>query len=107
MSLNKLIKEAISELHNVTWPTKNHAIKISKITIWFTLSVALVLWLFDFMLSETYTFIAKLNPRNNVPIQRELPPELDGSWNVTLSWVTISTWNDLLKNVKVEIEDNK
>ncbi len=105
--MNKFIKEAISELHNVTWPTKNHAIRISKITIWFTLSVAIVLWVFDYMLSEAYTFIAQLNPKNNVPIVRE--HTTDGSWNILLSWATISTWSniDILKDVKVEIEDNK
>ena len=93
--MNKFFKEIVSELHNVTWPTRQHAIRISKITIWFTLASAFLLWLLDMFFSQAYKFIAQLNPRNNVPIERNIQTNSD-SWAVVLSWakVTIS-WSNL------------
>jgi preprotein translocase SecE subunit len=36
----KFFKDAISEIHNVTWPTQKHYMHISMVAIVFTLSTA-------------------------------------------------------------------
>ena len=94
--MNKLFKEVHSELKNVTWPTKKHAIRISKITIWFTLVCAVMLWVTDFLLSEWYDFLSALNPDNAFP---EVYP--NSTWTWAGSWasfeiesITTSTWAD-------------
>ena len=44
----KFFKDAISEIHNVTWPTKKHYMHISMVAIAFTLSTAVFIWFVDF-----------------------------------------------------------
>ena len=44
----KFFKDAVSEIHNVTWPTKKHYMHISMIVIVFTLSTAVFIWFIDY-----------------------------------------------------------
>ena len=92
--MNKFIKEVVSELHNVTWPTKQHAIRISKITIWFTLSCAVLIWTLDYVLSRGSDFLLALNPKNLIPIETQDP--LSDSWSLSMSWIeAILSWSSL------------
>lgn len=89
--MNKFVKDALSELHNVTWPTKQYAIRISKITIWFVLISAVVLWFVDWVLGSWFLFISRLNPKNNIVIVPGTWSKLPSSWWM-VDWV--GTWFD-------------
>lgn len=51
ISLQNYIQGSIQELHNVTWPTKKQAVRISVITIVFMLVAALLFGAIDELLS--------------------------------------------------------
>lgn len=51
-------KEAVSEIHNITWPTKKHAINISRIAIIFTLVSAVFIWFSDYVFKEWYSLVS-------------------------------------------------
>lgn len=96
--MKKFFREAVSELHNVTWPTKKHAINIARITLGFTLVSAVFMWVMDYIFSESYSFISKLNPKNNVIIQT--PTD---TWaKVTLDWKSVtvdsSSWKVIIND---------
>lgn len=51
------INEAIEELHQVRWPTRQQAIRLSVIVIAFSFICAVIFGLLDFGLSELVTFL--------------------------------------------------
>jgi len=51
-AVKKYIEEAIHELRQVQWPTKNYAIRISTIAGIFVFSSAVAIALIDFVLSK-------------------------------------------------------
>ena len=44
----KFFKDAISEIHNVTWPSKKHTKHISTVAIIFTFASAVFIWFIDY-----------------------------------------------------------
>ena len=96
--MNKFIKEVNSELKNVTWPTKKHAIRISKITVWFTLACAVMLWAADYILSEGYDFVSKLNPKN-IPQAYDMSQTWAHTWTWAIDFeiesISTSTWEEV------------
>jgi len=55
----KFFKDAISEIHNVTWPTKKHTKHISTVAIIFTISCAIFIWFIDFWFDKAVKSTAK------------------------------------------------
>ncbi|MBU1151977.1 preprotein translocase subunit SecE [Patescibacteria group bacterium] len=53
-------REAYQELHKVTWPTKNQAVRLTGLVIVFCVIVALLLGALDFGLNEAYTYLLTL-----------------------------------------------
>ena len=51
------IRGAVQELHHVRWPTRKQAIRLSGITIIFTLSSAAVYGIIDFFLGRTIAIL--------------------------------------------------
>lgn len=60
MSLGKYFREAITELHHVTWPTRAQAIRISAIVLGVTFFFALVFGLFDSLMAWAYAELLRL-----------------------------------------------
>ena len=52
--LKKYIQDSIKELHNVTWPTKKQAIRITTIVFIFMMASALFLGVVDYLLATGY-----------------------------------------------------
>lgn len=48
----KFFTDAISEIYNVTWPSKKHYMHISVVAIVFTLSSAVFIWIIDYSLNK-------------------------------------------------------
>ncbi|QQS59390.1 preprotein translocase subunit SecE [Candidatus Peregrinibacteria bacterium] len=51
-SVKKYLQEAIHELRQVQWPTKNHAMRISIVAAIFVGSSAIIIGLVDLVLSK-------------------------------------------------------
>jgi len=104
--MKKFIKEALSELYNVSWPTKKHAINISKVTIIFTIICAIFIWTSDYILAEAYKVWSSMNPENAVQIQQSTEEPLRQSTQepleIKLDWT--NTW--ALKIVPTETGTN-
>ena len=81
----KSIKSALSEIHNVSWPTKKHAINISKVTIIFTLFAALSIWVIDYGFTKSYTFLSSLKTQTT----SQITPDLNSN-NIDVK----ATWED-------------
>ncbi|MBN2087799.1 preprotein translocase subunit SecE [Candidatus Peregrinibacteria bacterium] len=52
--IRKYIRESIQELHNVTWPTKKQAIRITTIVFIFMIVAAAILGFVDQLLAVGY-----------------------------------------------------
>ena len=55
--MKKFIKDALYELSQVTWLTKDQAIRYSIITVLFVFISSVLLWAIDFLLTEGYQLI--------------------------------------------------
>ena len=60
MNIGTYIQEAIAELHQVRWPTRQQAIRLSIITIGFTAGVAIAFGAIDYTLAQIVTFLLSL-----------------------------------------------
>ncbi len=60
MNLATYFQEAIAELHQVRWPTRQQAIRLSAITIGFTAAVAIAFGAIDAALAQVVTFLLSL-----------------------------------------------
>ena len=60
MSITTYIQEAVAELHQVRWPTRQQAVRLSLITIGFTAAVAVAFGALDYALAEVVTFLLSL-----------------------------------------------
>ena len=60
MNLPKYFRDAVNELHRVSWPTRQQAIKISIIVLAVTFAFAFVFGFFDTFLSWGYKMLLKL-----------------------------------------------
>ncbi len=58
--IKQYIKNSIQEFNNVTWPTKNQAIRISTIVFIFMIISAIVLGAVDYLLSTGYKILLTL-----------------------------------------------
>ena len=109
--MKKVISEALSEIHNVTWPTKKHAIKISKITIGFTLASAVFMWVSDWLLSSAYKWLKSLNPKLE-EVANENIPFPTGSW-ADLDWDSLVlsgsslTKDDITRNLMEKLAEDE
>jgi preprotein translocase SecE subunit len=56
-------KDSFEELKKVTWPTNNHALKVTVLTVIFTAISTLVLTAFDFSFSKGYDALIELSPK--------------------------------------------
>ncbi len=54
MSIKKYFQDSMQELHHVTWPTKNQAIRITTIVFIFMLVAAALLGFVDQLLTVGY-----------------------------------------------------
>ena len=61
MNIAKYFRDAISELHRVSWPTKQQAIRISMVVLGVTLVVALALGFLDTFFAWSYQQLLKLS----------------------------------------------
>ena len=78
----KFFKDAISEIYNVTWPTKKHSIHISTVAIVFTLASAVFIWFVDYTFDKWVKSIvpaAQIQAQSKTPIKTESPIKLDTS----------------------------
>lgn len=55
-------KESFNELHKVTWPTRNQAVRITIIVLAFSLVVALFIGLLDLVFSFVFDFLVSQVP---------------------------------------------
>lgn len=55
--MKAFLQDALHELSQVTWLTKNQAVRISIITVAFVLVSAVVFWAVDLVLTELYKLI--------------------------------------------------
>jgi len=58
--LKKYIQESIQDLHNVTWPTRKQAIRITTIVFIFMIVAAAVLGVIDGILAVSYEALLTL-----------------------------------------------
>ena len=70
----KFFKDAISEIYNVTWPTKKHYMHISMVSIIFTLSTAVFIWFLDYFFDKWVKIVAPV-----AEIQSPIESDLDVS----------------------------
>ena len=59
MSIHTYFRESLSELHRVTWPTREQAMKIVVITLIFVLVSAFVFGVLDQVLAFGYATLLK------------------------------------------------
>lgn len=60
MSLHTYFRESVSELHRVTWPTREQAFKIVAITLVFVAIAALIFGVLDQVLALGYSYLLNL-----------------------------------------------
>lgn len=60
MNILNYFREAISELHRVSWPTRQQAVRISLIVLAVTFVFALTLGFLDTLLAWSYQQLLKL-----------------------------------------------
>jgi preprotein translocase subunit SecE len=60
-AISKYINDALEELRQVRWPTRNQAIRLSSIVVAFTFLSAAFFGLIDFGLSEALQYILSLS----------------------------------------------
>ncbi len=60
MSLRTYLREAVTELHKVAWPTRAQAVRISAIVLGVTFFFAFTFGLFDKALSAGYLYLLNL-----------------------------------------------
>lgn len=60
MNIANYITEALAELHQVRWPTRRQAIRLSIITIGFTFAVSIAFGAIDFVLSQVVKVLLSL-----------------------------------------------
>lgn len=60
MKLATYINDAVAELHQVRWPTRQQAIRLSVITIGFTAAVAIAFGAIDYVLNQVVTLLLLL-----------------------------------------------
>jgi len=65
----KFFRNAFSEIHNVTWPSKKHAKHISTVAIIFTFASAAFIWFTDYILDKWIKWVVL----SNTPIQQAIP----------------------------------
>lgn len=58
--VKKYIREAVEELHAVTWPTKQQMFKITAIVLGFTLVTSVFIALIDYLFNSGNAFILSL-----------------------------------------------
>ena len=58
--ISNYINEAVSELQQVRWPTRQQAIRLSIIVIIFTAAVAVAFGAIDYVLAEVVKFLLSL-----------------------------------------------
>ncbi|MBI96083.1 preprotein translocase subunit SecE [bacterium] len=73
----KFLKDSYKELEKVTWPTKNHAISITVLTVVFTVIATGFLTVVDGGFKEFYNYLIDISPKSQAvaPIQ----PQIDTS----------------------------
>ena len=72
--MKKFIKDSYSELQKVTWPTKDHAVAITILTVVFTAIATLVLTVVDGTFKEFYSSLLEISPKAEFQL-----PEFDAS----------------------------
>ena len=73
----KFFKESYKELEKVTWPTKNHAISITILTVVFTVIATMFLTVVDGGFKEFYNYLIDISPKTqSVP---QIQPQIDAS----------------------------
>lgn len=60
MNILQYINEAVTELHQVRWPTRHQAVRLSIITIGFTISSAVAFGAVDYVLSVLVKLLLSL-----------------------------------------------
>lgn len=58
--IRKYIRESIQEIHNVTWPTRKQAIRITTIVFIFMIVAAAILGVVDHFMSVGYKALLKI-----------------------------------------------
>lgn len=60
MNLTKYIRDAVSELHRVSWPTRQQAVRTSIVVLAVTFALAFILGFLDTFLSWGYKMLLQL-----------------------------------------------
>jgi len=73
----KFLKDSYKELEKVTWPTKNHAVSITILTVVFTTIATGFLTVVDGGFKEFYNYLIDISPKSQsvAPVQ----PQIDAS----------------------------
>jgi len=126
-ALIRYIKDSISELNKVTWPTKNQAIKLTFIVLGFILATAILLGIFDYVFNIGFRELIKLRPPTPISEQvievggdevtdelviEEQPTEEDSGFEFDTSGLTITdsegnvlTEEEIEESIKFEVFD--
>ena len=84
----KFFKDAISEIHNVTWPSRKHIKHISTVAIIFTFSMAGLVWVIDYWFDKSVETVVVAETQFKVSDVKTTP--------VILTWsqieVNTETW---------------
>ncbi|MGB9911691.1 MAG: preprotein translocase subunit SecE [Microgenomates group bacterium] len=57
--LINFLKEAKSELNNVSWPSKEETVRLTAIVIFISVLVGLFIGIFDYLFTNLFTLIIK------------------------------------------------
>ena len=60
MNMTRYITESLAELHHVRWPTRHQAVRLSIITIGFTVVAAASFGIIDYVLGVLVQFLLSL-----------------------------------------------
>ena len=56
-AVTRFINEAVEELHQVRWPTRQQAVRLSVVVLVFTLISAFIFGFLDFLLSQIVSIL--------------------------------------------------
>lgn len=58
-ALIRYFKDSLQELHKVSWPTKNQAVRLTLIVIGFSIAVAIFIGVVDYIFTFAYSYLIK------------------------------------------------
>ena len=79
---------SFEELRKVTWPTRNQAIRLTFLVLGFSISIAVLLGILDFVFGTSYRALLDLGPDISLPVLEEAPATTGDVPTIEVSGVT-------------------